>query len=119
MLMLSRTPTAVATAIWIAPLAAIGVGYFISTDPFPASPGLTGGDRVLGVRVAMYLGGFFAGGLAFVVTFLMIRAYLPDAYLRHAQIADGIGIAGLLIWATAAYMGTARHYPPEYAGYRA
>ena len=56
---MSRTLTAIATAIWVAPAVGVAVGYFISTDPFPPARGLTGGDRVLGVGIATYLGGFF------------------------------------------------------------
>jgi len=115
---MSRTLTAIATAIWVAPAVGVAVGYFISTDPFPPARGLTGGDRVLGVGIATYLGGFLAGALAFAATALAIRAYLPEACLRHAQIASGIGIAAVLVWAGAAFLGSVRHYPPEYAGSR-
>jgi hypothetical protein len=116
---MSRTLTAIATAIWVAPAVGVAVGYFISTDPFPPARGLTGGDRVLGVGIATYLGGFLAGALAFAATALAIRAYLPEACLRHAQIASGIGIAAVLVCACAALLRSVRHYPPEYAGYRA
>ena len=88
---MSRTLTAVTTAICIAPLVGIAVGYFISTDPFPSAPGLTGGDRTLGVAIGTYVGGFVAGAVAFAVTFLWTRSYLPDGYLKHVQLLDGIG----------------------------
>jgi hypothetical protein len=116
---MSRTLTAVATALWVAPIAGLAVGYFISTDPFPSSTGLTGGERGLGVAIATYLGGFTAGALAFAATYLWSRAYLPAGYLKHVQALDAAGIAALLIWAFVVWQGTLRHAPPEYPGRRA
>ncbi|MBZ5606982.1 MAG: hypothetical protein LAP38_01885 [Acidobacteriia bacterium] len=116
---MTRTLTAVATATCIAPLVGIGAGYFFSTDPFPAAPGLTGTDRGIGVAVATYVGGFLAGALAFAATYKLTRAYLPDAYLRPVQIADAAGVAALLVWGFAAARSGAQHDPPAYPGQRA
>src|SRR5689334_22793040 len=119
MFMMSRSLTAVATAACIAPLAGLAIGYCISMDPFPSSPGITGGERGLGVAIASWLGGFAAGAVAFAATYLWAKSYLPAGYLKHVQALDAAGVASLLIWATVAYAGSARHAPPEYAGKRA
>jgi hypothetical protein len=103
----------------VAPLVGITVGYFISTDPFPRSPGLTGGERAVGVGIAAYLGGFGAGVVTFAITFMWARFYIPDDLLKVAQAVSAMAIAGLVIWGAVAYLGIAQHAPPEYAGQRA
>lgn len=67
----------------------------------------------------MLLIGGLAGLLASVMTFVWVYRILPQEFLRWMQVADGIGIAGFLVWGLVINASNAEHDAPRYDGYKA
>lgn len=88
---MERTLTAVATALWVAPVCAVGTMALV-LKLFPLRGGA---DDQIATSMLNLLAGLVVGAAAFGATFWLVRARVPEGRLRALQVADGVVLAAL------------------------
>jgi len=116
---MSRTLIALVTAAWIAPLIGLACAYVYKSAPHGPTPGLTGGERTLGIAIGMFLIGVLSGLLTFAAITIGLRSYVPQSMYTAITVVDVLGILGWCVWGIMTAAASAQHDAPVYPGQRA